>query len=345
MLFRRLLFICVMVLFMPVVGIAQVPAEAQIVNYQGSLLDNGAPVNGVKKIVFKIYDAQTGGTSLWESGEKPLNVVDGLYTYKLGSGATPFGAMDWGTGAKWLEVTIVQSPNMVLPRSQIVAVPYAMNSQNSLNSVNAQNAVNANECSAIVGMIATFPGQKSGWLICDGKTVHPTDISADYHGAQYQVLYDYLIGLNNNNFKSGVLAKLPDLRGEFVRGIDDRTIANGGKDADGIRIAGNVENDNFKSHNHIADSFDGNTGSSDTPHTHQYTDNVSTTAVTGSAVTGNVLDSGSARGLWRSGETGTTAGSSSTSHIHSMVHTHTIEATGGVETRPINIALYYLIKY
>jgi microcystin-dependent protein len=99
---------------------------------------------------------------------------------------------------------------------------------------------------------------------------------------------------------------LPDLRGEFIRGWDN------GRGVDTGRVFGSAQTDELKSHLHTtAAKFSGSSN---------------TYPSTG----GNVIGSNLA--------TGSTVGE--------LVNPHTITTTsGGVETRPRNVALLYLIKF
>jgi microcystin-dependent protein len=139
-----------------------------------------------------------------------------------------------------------------------------------------------------------------GWAMCDGSEVSKTQ-----YAALYAVIGDiYGTPVDSNNFV------LPDLRGEFLRGLDDMGTAAGarGKDVDGTaRTVGQTQADAFKSHNHNAGSRVSNA------HTIEY----------GSAT----------------GATGT--GSNFASGLSKLPNT---SSTGGTETRPANMAINYIIK-
>jgi len=68
---------------------ATVPGQ---INFQGLLLDSaGDPVNGLVDLVFTMFDADTGGSSLWAETHSDVDVVDGVYNAALGS-TTPITA-------------------------------------------------------------------------------------------------------------------------------------------------------------------------------------------------------------------------------------------------------------
>jgi hypothetical protein len=63
-----------------------VPTE---INYQGVLTDqNGNPVNGVRAMQIKIYDAPTGGTLLYSEDLGNVPVQDGIYSFSFGANGT-----------------------------------------------------------------------------------------------------------------------------------------------------------------------------------------------------------------------------------------------------------------
>ena len=140
-----------------------------------------------------------------------------------------------------------------------------------------------------------------GYLVCDGAIVNIAD---------YPKLYAIIgtsWGYGNND---GLTFHLPDLRGRFLRGVDDaagrdpdagaRTASNmGGNSGDAV---GSVQNDQLKSHEHTI----GVTGADDNNH--------------------------SGNGDW-------VADSDA-----SYKRTRTTNHTGGLETRPVNANVTYVIK-
>lgn len=135
-----------------------------------------------------------------------------------------------------------------------------------------------------IGSIETFAGVAAkipeGYLLCNGQEVSRTT---------YKDLFD-VIGTTYGS-TSGTTFKVPDLRGEFIRGFD------AGRGVDSGRVFGSWQVDEFKSHNHNQGAY-----------------NYGAWAAMGSALGGYMQ--------------GTTTG-----------------YAGGVETRPRNIAMNYIIKY
>ena len=94
------------------------------IRFQGSLGDAyGAPLDGEFSVVFKLYDAETGGNLLWEETQ-PVSLETGLLDVELGSVMPidlPFDEQ------YWLGVTVGSDTEMT-PRFKLTAVPYAIRS-------------------------------------------------------------------------------------------------------------------------------------------------------------------------------------------------------------------------
>jgi microcystin-dependent protein len=154
-----------------------------------------------------------------------------------------------------------------------------------------------------IGSIIMYGGSKDhvppDWLYCDGSIVSQVE---------YQELFHY-IGHNfgdvvaHPGYDPNTQFYLPDLRGRFIRGVDDTANRDPDlplrKDMQSDKLAqpgvGSVQDDQFREH------------------THNYT---------------HLKDEGSgivSGNWWRMGGDTTTA-------------------TGGKETRPLNAALYYIIR-
>ena len=94
------------------------------INYQGRLTDaTGASVpDGLQSIRFRIYNVETGGVSLWDSNTRPINTVDGLFTYNLGSAvAFPNGLFD--DTDLWLGITVAPNAEMI-PRIRLTSTAF-----------------------------------------------------------------------------------------------------------------------------------------------------------------------------------------------------------------------------
>ncbi len=106
-------------------------AVPSLVSDQGRLTTAaGDPVqDGTYFIRFQIYDAPTGGTSLWNSNIQPVVVTGGVYTYLLGQDVPlPDGLFSGGN--RWLGITVGADPELT-PRKQFLATAFAFTSQNA----------------------------------------------------------------------------------------------------------------------------------------------------------------------------------------------------------------------
>jgi hypothetical protein len=167
------------------------------------------------------------------------------------------------------------------------------NLSNDIDGIDAK-ATEALERSGLpVGSVAYFAGNAipSGWLKCNGAQISTTG-----YAKLFQAI-GYTYGGQGNFFR------LPDLRGEFLRGWDD------GRGVDANRALGSFQADEFKSHKHDLYGNDRGSNSGQTYAPGLYRDDPE-------RFTGNP----------RSG------------------FKDVIDFTGGVETRPRNVAMMACIK-
>ena len=72
-----------------VVSVTSLWATPSEINYQGVLTDQqGNPINGVRAMQIKIYDAPTGGTLLYSEDLGNVQVQDGIYSFAFGANGT-----------------------------------------------------------------------------------------------------------------------------------------------------------------------------------------------------------------------------------------------------------------
>ncbi len=100
----------------------------ETINYQGILTDAAGVVvpDGDYNITFKLYDAASGGSELWNE-TKSVAVADGIINTELGS-ATPI-PLPIFSDAAWLGITI-ESGSELTPRIALTSVPYSFISMN-----------------------------------------------------------------------------------------------------------------------------------------------------------------------------------------------------------------------
>ncbi|OGR66282.1 MAG: hypothetical protein A2X31_06045 [Elusimicrobia bacterium GWB2_63_22] len=107
-------------------GVLQAGAPLKI-NFQGRLDESGAPAEGSKSFVFKIYDVSSGGTPVWTSATQPLTLSQGVFSASLAAGTPAALSTGTFTGARYVEITV---DDVVLsPRQEMVSAPYALVAQ------------------------------------------------------------------------------------------------------------------------------------------------------------------------------------------------------------------------
>lgn len=185
-----------------------------------------------------------------------------------------------------------------------------------------------------VAMLGYFPTTTAppGWLKANGAAVSRTTYAALFNR----------IGTTHGAGDGSTTFNVPDMRGEFARGLDD------GRGVDTGRVLGSAQADQNASHTHT-----GTTGTQSSDHTHS-----GTTAAGG--LHSHTVGVGNAGGSYTSsGQSGasagpTTATDSAGSHTHTITtggvsanHTHsfTTASSGGTEARPRNVAWLACIRY
>lgn len=156
----------------------------------------------------------------------------------------------------------------------------------------------------------------AGWIKCNGAAVSRTTYAALF----------LAVGTTYGAGDGATTFNLPDLRGEFVRGLDD------GRGVDSGRVIGSAQADIMKGHTHGAGTL---STSSSGSHAHN-TRNSSGGSGGGSyaaAGVDNVLPN-------------TALTSSNGDHSHTVNgNTGGIDGGSGSETRPRNVALLACIKF
>jgi hypothetical protein len=96
-------------------------------NYQGRLLEGGAPATGTYDFQFNIFAASAGGaplTAVLTRGDAAVN--NGLFLVELDFGAVPFAGDE-----RWLEISVrpgasVGAYTLLTPRQRLNAIPYSL---------------------------------------------------------------------------------------------------------------------------------------------------------------------------------------------------------------------------
>jgi microcystin-dependent protein len=191
--------------------------------------------------------------------------------------------------------------------------------------------LNAQQCGVPTGTVVAFAGTQipSGWLVADGRPL----LQANYPQLYNAIGTAHGAGLDEAKTQVGDF-NLPDLRGRFIRGVSrSESGAASENDPDALQRAhpiGNSGNDGNRVGSYQADTL--------ASHTHAIVPNPHSHALSNRII-------GDVRGGFNQG---VAAGSGSGS-IYDLgikateMSNLNVLAVGGSETRPRNIAMYYII--
>lgn len=105
----------------PMLAAADVP---DLIRYQGQLTDaQGAPLDGPYDLIFRLYDAATGGAVLWTEPHEDVVMTGGQFSVLLGS-VNSLASEDWSQ-PRWLSIQVNTDPELS-PRQQITSVSLAV---------------------------------------------------------------------------------------------------------------------------------------------------------------------------------------------------------------------------
>ncbi len=177
--FTSIIFVLLLITI-PVVLFAASGINKQIA-YQAVLkTDAGVKAaDGDYDIIFKIYDAATGGTLLWTGTHTTANgnavtLTDGVFSVLLGSGTGNAMTVDFTTDTLYLAVKI-ESDSEMTPRKRIAAAGYAFNSD-TLDGINSLSFLRSDDpdtiASTSVSTILTITQSGTGDILnlFDGAT-------------------------------------------------------------------------------------------------------------------------------------------------------------------------------
>lgn len=115
----RLMFAALLVAGSASPLLAQAP-QGSAITYQGQLKQAGAPVDGSRAMLFRLFDAADGGAQSGPTLSRPAVLVEnGVFTVPLDFGVAPFV----GDG-RWLEIEV--DGQVLTPRQPIASAPYAL---------------------------------------------------------------------------------------------------------------------------------------------------------------------------------------------------------------------------
>ena len=113
-------------------GAATAATSVTHVTVQGMVLSTaGTPVSGDLPMHLRVFDAESGGSALFEQDAGTVSVEGGVFDAVLG----PLDAVLFQDALRWLEVTV---DGEVLPRQPLRAVPYAVTAGRAMVSADLQ---------------------------------------------------------------------------------------------------------------------------------------------------------------------------------------------------------------
>jgi Phage Tail Collar Domain len=222
----------------------------QVMAFQGYVATDTGAFSGITPVTLTLYDSIVSGNEVWsQSWPDTVHVQQGYYSVVMDfrSGVHWEGANSGFTKQYWLDAN-VQGQDLS-PRVQLTASPYSFVADTALHVAS----------SVPIGTIEAYGldilGQvDSNWLPCDGRMVKRSDYPL--FATRAAAIYG----------SSGDNVYLPDLRGLFLRGVNDgRTDSLADPDSSkriapnhgalAIDLVGSVEPDAFQGHWHYADGI------------------------------------------------------------------------------------------
>jgi microcystin-dependent protein len=197
------------------------------IRYSGRLKNHNSVVNASINFNFKIYNQESDGTAIWESGNESIKVSSGLFSYVI---KPDLNKVDLRKSNLWLQLVV--DGKELSPREKFSSQLYSLHSLSaetlsandeivikigtSSVSIGIKNGklcykgANLETFSVPPGTIIAFAGNKipNGYLLCDGSEL---EIS------KYPQLFEAIGTIYGGNASSRF--KLPDFRGVFLRGV------------------------------------------------------------------------------------------------------------------------------
>ncbi len=205
-----------------------------LINYQGRLTgQTGAPLTaGSYVIQFRLWNDPTASSPanlIWSQQQTVTVQTNGVFDVILGapagsaiSGDSPAVtnvASAFGSSNAFLGVTVtfsngvaISSPSEILPRQQLLSVPFAVQAQSAMQAqVSFSLVTNLAYALCPAGSVMAYMGTIAppGWLMCDGSLVSRS---------QYAALFS-IIGTSSGSGDNSTTFDLPDLRAMFLRGV------------------------------------------------------------------------------------------------------------------------------
>jgi len=286
--------------------------------------NNTARVNTLLTLQFKVYYIhQATEVSIYNMSSEVTTDFFGVFSHVITLEDDAGTVTEFGNQELWLRIS---EGSTVISSEKFKRVPYAYA---------ASNGVPTGSIMPFIGTTAP-----SGWLLCDGGTIE---------AVPHTVALRNLLESNNT----------PDLQGMFLRGAGRSPLSTATDVKEGPELMSTQEDSN-KLHTHTKGSLASDPGGNHNHHTEIINTNGTKTMYNkmtrASGDTPNEWQST----IWNSGNEGNTSYASSTwvagrldlennvIQRNSGNHPHTISgdvaSSGGIESRPVNYGVNYIIK-
>lgn len=268
--------------------------QAQIRNSSGVLIPDSTMT-----IRFQLLPSQFATQPVWQEEHNVTTDKYGIASVVIGKGlktggtVATFNLVDFSADNIWIKIELKSGTGFITlsDAEPFQAVPYAK--------------VAGNAVPFPPGFIMPFAGDTTkipqGWILCDGR---------ELSRSQFASLYN-IIGDNWGRGNGSTTFNLPDLRGQFLRGVS----LNSGVDPDTSATQRTAKFTGGNVGNRVG-SYQSNQVQSHSHTTGQYWDTNNFDAASGTGGGKRMIYAGSGTG-----------------------------ATGGNETRPKNVYVHYLIKH
>lgn len=325
------------------------------------------PLEGVFQVTFAIYDEATGGTALngWVETHENVSVIAGQINVLLGSITSlddpdANGSMDDAISfeddlTRYLGIKVGAETNQeMVPRHQLVPSFHARVADTTVaDSIDTEQLVDSavtfekldtpvfEAVTAVAvppGSILPYGGRTApeGWVLCDG---------AVYDGTlpEFAALFD-AIGTAFGG--SGNMFQVPDLRGQFLRGLD----AGAGVDPDFASRTGGEGESRIGSTQGSAIVALSGSALQGGQHGHSIASPQERSCPPGQNCTFSAPTGGSQSlllGFWPLSDPNTFSSAGYVAQGGAHSHTVTVSPTSGTtstETRPTNVAVNYICK-
>jgi len=175
---RRVFGVCVLSAVGCLLSTQVRAAVPHLIRYQGQASDvNGVPLEGPYSLTFRLYDAETLGTVVWQETQATVTLTKGNFSILLGQ-VTPL-TVDWSVPL-WLSIQVGTATELS-PRQRITSVPLAIRAEVAEQLAGGPTDISArvynNANLSIANATETYPTfNTEQW---DTDTIHDTALNTD----------------------------------------------------------------------------------------------------------------------------------------------------------------------